>query len=136
LFTPPVIITILKIAVVAVTVIFLASLIALARGRKRLHGRLNILFFILTITAVLGLEVVIRFVNPAFTSGFTPAERQALLIHLCFSIPAAVVLPFMLFSGITHRSWHTLLAILFSILWIGTFVTGIFYLPYPLLELP
>jgi len=130
LFTPGIIIPVLKIAVAAVTVILVASLIALALGRKRLHGRLNIVFFILTMTAVLGLELIIRFVNPAFTSQFTPDQREMLLIHLSFAIPAAIVLPFMLFSGLTHRSWHVLLAIVFSALWIGTFVTGIFYLPH------
>lgn len=130
MFAPDVVIPILKVAVLAVTIVLLASLAALALGRKRLHGQLNVVFFILTITAVLGLEVTIRFVNPEFTSGFTAEDRRSLMIHLCFSIPAAIVLPFMLFSGKTHRSWHVKLSFLFSALWLGTFVTGIFFLPY------
>lgn len=129
LFTPDIVIPTLKIAVGAVTVIFVASLAALASGRKRLHGRINVVFFVLTLSAVLGLELIIRFATPNFTAGFSPDDKQALFIHLCFSIPAAIVLPFMLFSGKTHRTWHVKLAILFSALWIGTFVTGIFYLP-------
>lgn len=130
MFTPDIVIPILKIAVGAVTVILTASLIALAAGRKRLHGQLNVCYFILTMTAVLGFEIVVRFMNPTFTSSFTPEQMESLQIHLCFSIPAAVVLPFMLFSGKTHRPWHVTLSFLFSALWIGTFVTGIFYLPH------
>jgi hypothetical protein len=129
LFTPHIVIPILKIAVGAVTVLLLASLVALALGRKRLHGRINVWFFILTMTAVLGFEIVVRFLNPAFTAGFSAEQMQLLYTHLCFSVPAAIVLPFMLFSGKTHRSWHVTLSFLFVVLWIGTFVTGIFYLP-------
>jgi hypothetical protein len=130
LFTPSLVIPILKIAVGAVTVILIASLIALGAGRKRLHGRLNTVFFALTMIAVLGFEAIVRFFNPAFTASFTPDERQALNIHLCFSIPAALVLPAMLYSGKARRSWHVALSILFSALWIGTFITGIFFLPH------
>ncbi len=130
MLTPEVVILTLKIAVGAVTLLLLASLAALAMGRIRWHGRINVCFFILTMTAVLGFEVIIRFVIPDFTAGFTPEQMQALYVHLCFSVPAAIVLPFMLFSGKTHRSWHVKLAVLFSALWLGTFVTGIFYLPH------
>ena len=130
MFTPDVVIPILKIAVGTVTLLLIASLIALAAGRKQLHGRINVYFFVLTMTAVLGLELVIRFLNPTFTASFSAEQKQLLYVHLCFSIPAAVVLPFMLFSGKTHRSWHVSLSFLFSALWIGTFVTGIFYLPH------
>src|SRR5271166_5261358 len=129
MFTPDIVIPILKIAVGTVTLLLIASLIALGAGNKRLHGRINVVFFVLTMTAVLGLEAIIRFVNPELTAAFSEEQRQALYTHLCFSVPAAVVLPFMLFSGKTHRSWHVLLAFLFIVLWIGTFVTGIFYLP-------
>jgi len=128
--TPDVVIPILKAAVGAVTLLLLGSLAALAKGNKRLHGRINLIFFALTMTAVLGLEVIIRFVNPEFTAGFSPDDRRALNIHLGFSIPAAILLPAMLYSGKTHRSWHVPLAIVFSALWAGTFVTGIFFLPY------
>jgi hypothetical protein len=129
IFTPENVIPALKIAVGTVTLLLALSLAALASGRKRLHGQINVVFFVLTMVAVLGLEVIIRFLNPDFSARFSPDDRQALLIHLCFSIPAAVVLPFMLFSGKTGRSWHVKLSILFGTLWIGTFVTGIFFLP-------
>ena len=46
---------------------------------------------------------------------------------------AAILLPIMLYTGLTHRRRiHLGLAILFSILWLGTFVTGIFFLPHDL----
>jgi uncharacterized membrane protein YozB (DUF420 family) len=130
LFAPHNVIPVLKIAVGAVTVLLVASLIVLARGNKRLHGQINFAFFILTTTAVLSLELIIRFLNPEFTAGFTPEEKQLLFIHLSFSIPAALLLPLMLYSGKTHKSWHVPLAVVFSVLWIGTFITGIFYLPH------
>lgn len=130
MFTPDVIIPVLKVAVGAVTVLLLASLVALWKGNRRLHGRINVAFFVLTITVVLGLEVIIRFVNPEFTAGFSPEDRRALTIHLAFSVPAALVLPFMLYSGKAHRRWHVTLSVLFGALWAGTFVTGIFFLPH------
>lgn len=126
---PHVIIT-LKIAVAAVTVLLLASLIALATGRRRLHGRINFFFFILTLAAVLGLELVIRIVDPDVFNYLDNPARQALRLHLWFSIPSAVLLPVMYFTGRTGRGrLHFALALLFVILWTGTFVTGIFFLP-------
>jgi hypothetical protein len=130
LFAPHNVIPVLKIAVGAVTLLLAISLIVLASGNKRLHGRINLAFFILTVTTVLGLELIIRFFNPEFTAGFTADEKRLLLIHLCFSIPSALLLPLMYYSGKTHKSWHVPLAIVFGVLWIGTFVTGIFYLPH------
>ncbi len=130
MFAPHNVIPILKVAVGAVTVLLALSLIVLARGNKRLHGRINVVFFLLTITAVLGLEVIIRFVNPQFTAGFSPEEKRALLVHLSFSVPSALMLPIMLYTGKTHSRWHVPLAVIFSPLWIGTFVTGIFFLPH------
>jgi hypothetical protein len=134
---PYVIIT-LKIAVAAVTVLFLSSLVALAKGNYRLHGRINLLFLTLTLLAVLGLEVVSRLVYPLMSgddhdlfSYFDPATRRALRVHLCFSIPSALVLPVMLYLGLTHRrGWHVALGVLFALLWAGTFVTGVFFLPH------
>ena len=69
------------------------------------------------------------------TGNATPAQIAGLLmalrVHLCFSVPAAVLLPVMLYTGLTHRrSLHLVLAVLFAILWLGTFVTGVFYLPH------
>jgi hypothetical protein len=118
----------LKIAVIVVTLLLLTSLLALARGNYKLHGRLNLAFFTLTLTALLGLEVLVRVVDPHLFDDL--AERHALAIHLCFSVPAAVVMPAMLYTGLTHRrAMHLTLAVLFGILWTGTFITGIFFLP-------
>jgi hypothetical protein len=120
----------LKIAVIAVTLLLLTSLLALARGNYKLHGRLNLAFFTLTLTALLGLEVMVRIVDPRLFDYFSPAERQALAIHLGFSVPAAVVMPAMLYTGLSHRrALHLALAVLFGILWAGTFITGVFFLP-------
>src|SRR5262249_54306903 len=94
MLTAPTIILTLKVAVVAVTLLFGASLIALARGNYRLHGRINIVFFVLTMTALLGLEVVARLLSPQmFSDYFTEQDAwNALVIHLCFSLPAALIL--------------------------------------------
>ena len=127
------IILILKIAVIAVTVLWIASLIALALGRQRLHGRINIAFFSLTLAALVGLEVIVNLVSPGLIEQFLQ-ERGAsdmLKLHLCFSLPSAVLLFVMLFTGLKHkRAFHIGAGILFSVLWIGTFITGIFFLPH------
>ena len=34
------------------------------------------------------------------------------------------------FCSVTDRSVHIALGLLFLVLWIGTFVTGVFYLPH------
>jgi hypothetical protein len=131
--TPWNVILTLKVAVIAVTVLLLASLVALARGRYRWHGRINIAFFILTLTALLGLEGITRLIEPQiFSSYFQQTDKEnALTVHLAFSIPAALLLPLMLYTGLTHkRTIHIALAVLFSILWTGTFVTGVFFLPH------
>jgi hypothetical protein len=131
MLTGPHVILVLKIAVAAVTVILLASLLCLLRGRYRLHGRLNIVFFILTLGAVLGLEAIIRFVDPTMFDYFSEDERQRMTIHLCFSIPSAVLLPIMLITGLTHRRRpHILTGVAFLTCWAGTFYTGIFLLPH------
>lgn len=131
MFTGPDIVFALKVAVLAVTVLLLCSLAALARGHYRLHGRINMLFFFLTVCALLGLEVVVRLIDPNVFSYFEndPDLKRALSIHLCFSLPAAAIMPLMLYTGLTHRrNIHLTLAAVFGILWTGTFVTGIFYL--------
>jgi hypothetical protein len=123
----------LKIAVLAVTVLLIVSLTALATGRRRLHGRINIAFFTLTLSALIGLEGITRLIDPEIFAHYfrETGSEKALTVHLSFSIPAALLLPFMLYTGLTHRRQiHTSLAVLFSILWIGTFVTGIFFLPH------
>jgi uncharacterized membrane protein YozB (DUF420 family) len=129
--TPATVILALKIAVAAVTVLLVASIIAIASGRRRLHGRINTVFFCLTIATVLVFEAIVRFVDPNLTAGFSAEQREALVVHLGFSIPAAVLLPVMLYTGLKrHRTVHLTLAAVFLVLWAGTFVTGIFYLPH------
>jgi hypothetical protein len=123
----------LKVAVIAVTVLLLASLVALARGRYRWHGRINIVFFVLTLTALLGLEGITRLIEPRMFSSYfeQTGKENALTVHLAFSVPAALLLPVMLYTGLTHkRATHIGLAVLFSILWTGTFITGVFFLPH------
>ena len=131
ILTGPDVILSLKIAVLAVTFLFLTSLLALSRGNYWLHGRINIAFFGLTATALMVLEVLVRLVNPELFNYFDAETRRALNIHLCFSLPSALLMPFMLWTGLTHRRRvHLTLASLFSILWAGTFITGIFFLPH------
>jgi uncharacterized membrane protein YozB (DUF420 family) len=131
ILTGPDVILSLKIAVLAVTFLFLTSLPALSRGNYWLHGRINIAFFVLTATALLVLEVLVRLINPELFNYFDVETKRALNIHLCFSLPSALLMPFMLWTGLTHRRrMHLTLAFLFSILWTGTFITGIFFLPH------
>ncbi|HZZ78853.1 MAG TPA: hypothetical protein VFE62_10070 [Gemmataceae bacterium] len=124
---------ILKIAVIAVTLLWIASLIALALGNTRLHGRINYVFFGLTLTALFALEVVMRVIKPGLFDDYAHHMDQAMAVHLTFSVPAAVLLFVMLFTGIRHlRRVHIAAGILFSVLWIGTFVTGVFFLRHEL----
>ena len=130
--TGPNVILTLKIAVGAVTVLLACSLVALAKGNYRLHGRINLAFFILTLAAVLGLEVIIRFLDPTVFDYIraNPGLYRSLQIHLCFAIPSLLLMPAMLYTGLTHRrAVHLTLAGLFGVCWTGTFVTGIFFLP-------
>lgn len=132
MLTGPVVILALKIAVASVTVILLGSLVALWRGNQRLHGRLNLAFFVLTLGAVLGFEVIIRVLHPEIFLYIKDNEDllRRLNIHLMFSIPALLLMPLMLYTGLTKkRTWHLILAMLFAVAWTGTFLTGIFYLP-------
>jgi uncharacterized membrane protein YozB (DUF420 family) len=131
--TGPNVILVLKVAVAAVTVLLLASLVALWRGNYRLHGRINIVFFTLTLAALVGLEVVARLLEPEMFKDYFEEHGAwtALTVHLCFSVPAAVLLPFLLFTGLRRRRFlHLNLAVLFLVLWTGTFITGVFYLPH------
>jgi uncharacterized membrane protein YozB (DUF420 family) len=127
----PQVILILKIAVATVTLLLLISLAVLARGNIRLHGRINLVFATLTLTAVLGLELLVRVINPEVFRYFSEETLQALRVHLCFSVPSALLLPVMLYTGLRHhRNVHLVLAVLFGLLWTGTFITGIFFLPH------
>jgi hypothetical protein len=129
--TGPDIILTLKVAVAAVTVLLLASLVALALGNYRLHGRINVVFFVLTFSALFGLELLVRIIEPGLFDYFDEDMRRALAVHLCFSLPAAALLPAMLYTGLTHRrTVHLVLAAFFGVFWTGTFITGIFFLPH------
>lgn len=127
--TGPQIILTLKALVALVTLLLVASIIALRLKRPRLHGQINTVFFVLTMMTVLGFEVLLQFVDVSAT--FDPNTRQALRLHLCFAIPSAVLLPIMLFTGKTgRRSTHIVFSVAFGIMWAGTFVTGVFFLPH------
>lgn len=127
----PTVILTLKIAVIAVTLLFLASLVALAKGNYRLHGRINLAFFGLTAAALLGLEVLVRLYDPDVFKYFDLETRLILKIHLAFSLPSAALMMAMLYTGLTHRrEIHLYLAGAFTVLWIGTFITGVFFLPH------
>lgn len=127
--TGPEIILALKVLVAAVTVLLVGSLAALAAGRPRLHGRINTAFFVLTLSTVVGFEALLQFVDVKST--FDPAAREALRVHLCFAVPAAVLLPAMFLTGVRRRKrLHLGLAAVFAVLWAGTFVTGVFFLPH------
>jgi hypothetical protein len=131
MLSPGDVILTLKVAVGAVTVLLVASLAALAAGKPRWHGRINTVFFALTVATVLGFEFVIRLVQPDLTAGFTAEQHEALRVHLGFALPAAVMLPAMLFTGRReYKSAHRLMAAVFLVLWAGTFVTGVFFLPH------
>jgi uncharacterized membrane protein len=125
----PEIILLLKILVTAVTVLLIASLVALLLKRPRLHGRINTLFFALTLTTVAGFELLLQFVD--VKSAFDEPTRESLRIHLYFSVPSALLLPAMLLTGRRrHKSLHRTLAAVFLVLWTGTFITGVFFLPH------
>ena len=120
----PQIILALKVLVVAVTILLLASLVALALKRPRLHGHINTAFFVLTMSTVAGFEALLQWVGVA--SAFDPEARRALYTHLWFSVPSALLLPAMLVSGkMRLKRLHIALAVVFSALWTGTVITGL-----------
>lgn len=122
--TGPQIILTLKVLVVTVTVLLALSLVALAMGRPKLHGRINTVFFVLTVVTVLCFEGLLQVVPVAEL--FSPEARAALRVHLCFSVPSTLILPVMLATGKMHRrKFHTALGIVFLVLWTGTLITGL-----------
>jgi len=123
--TGPQIILTLKVLVVAVTLLLIASLIALALKRPRLHGHINTAFFVLTMTTVVAFEGLLQWGVDVATT-FDPAQREALRTHLWFAVPSALLLPAMIVSGkMRLKRLHLVLAAGFSLLWIGTLVTGL-----------
>lgn len=126
---PDIILT-LKVLVAAVTVLFAAAVWAIAAGRRRLHGWLNAAFLGLTLTTVFGFELLLR-LGADVTTAFDEPTRRMLRVHLCFAVPSAGLLPVMYWSGRTRRRrLHLPLAVLFTVLWAGTAVTGIVFLPH------
>ena len=133
MLTGPNVILVLKTAVLAVTVLLLASLAVLWRGNTRLHGRINLVFFGLTATTLVVFELLVQVLRPdLFLYIKQNADLyDALRIHLCFSVPSALLMPVMLYTGLTHRRrLHLGFAWLFGALWTGTFITGVFFLPH------
>jgi uncharacterized membrane protein YozB (DUF420 family) len=128
--TGPAVILTLKVLVCAVTALLAVAVWAIATGRKTLHGRVNTAFFALTMVTVIGFELLIR-LGTDVTTTFSAEAREMLRVHLYFAVPAAAVLPVMYWSGWTGRKrLHLPLAAVFAVLWAGTFVTGVFFLPH------
>lgn len=124
MLTGSAIILTLKVLVSVVTVLFLGSLVALVAKRPKWHGRINTVFFVLTMLTVLAFEGVLQVVNVSET--FTPEARAALRTHLYFSVPSALLLPVMLATGKMHRRrLHAALGTVFLVLWTGTVITGL-----------
>ena len=131
MITGPQVILVLKIAVAAVTLLLAASGYALLKRNYWLHGRLNTLMSLLTLGAVVLFEVVIRFVGVDVKEHMNADARFALRVHLCFVIPLVPILLYMLYTGWKRqRRIHLTISVLFLILWIGMFITGIFFLPH------
>lgn len=127
----PQVILLLKICVGLVTVLLLASAVALAMKRPRLHGILNTVMTILTLATVVVFEVLIRFVGVDVKEHMDESARFALKVHLCFVIPLTPFLIWMLISGWKRRiKMHLAVSVIFLILWTGMFITGMFYLPH------
>src|SRR5208337_1188801 len=90
-------------------------------------------FFTLTLVTLLGFEGIIQVLRPDIFQYIKSNEqlRSALDIHLCFSVPSALLMPAMLYTGLTHRrKVHLVLAVIFGLLWLGTVITGVFFLPH------
>ncbi len=132
MLTPTLVILSLKYAVGAVTVLLVFSLIALAKGKIKLHGKINVVFFVLALATLFLFEIVVRMIDPLLFSGlWKNAElAKSLKIHLCFAVPSAFLMGIMLFTGLRKlKVWHRRVAIVFLVCWVGTFYTGIFWLP-------
>lgn len=129
MLTGPHILIALKVLVSTVTILFASSIVAIVLGKRRLHGQINTVFFVLTMITVIAFEVLLRWgVDVAGT--FTPEARQVLRVHIAFAAPSAVLLPVLFITGFTgRRRAHVPLAVIFTVLWAGTFVTGVFFLP-------
>lgn len=130
--TGPVVILGLKVAVSLVTVILLFAGWAAWKKKYQLHGRINMLFFGLTVTALILFEVIIRLIKPDIYEYLKadPVLFPRLKIHLAFAIPSALLMPLMMWTGLRKRTWHRKINWLFAVLWTLTFLTGVFFLPH------
>jgi hypothetical protein len=133
LLTAEMVILALKIAVIAVTLLLLGSLTALVFGQYRLHGRINLVFFVLVLAALLGFELVAQVAYPGMLRDYLQEKDklEAFYVHLSFSVPSTLLLPVMLWTGLKGRGrLHVTLGVVFLTFWTGTFVTGVFFLPH------
>ncbi len=131
MITGPSVILVLKVAVALVTLILIASAIALAVKKPRLHGILNTIMTVLTLVAVVIFEVIIRLMGVDVKEHMNEDARFALKVHLCFVIPLTPFLIWMLISGWKRRiRMHLAVSVIFLTLWIGMFITGMFFLPH------
>jgi hypothetical protein len=120
----------LKILVSTVSLLYAAAVIAIVMNRKKLHGRLNTAFFFLTMTTVVGFELLLR-IGIDVAATFSEEALQALRVHLCFAVPSAILLPVQFVFGVRHwKKMHIATGVLFTLFWIGTFITGVFFLPH------
>jgi len=124
--TGPQIILALKVLVSAVTILLLASIVALLLKRPRLHGRINTVFFVLTMLTVVAFETLLR-LGAQVKQSLPDDASRALDVHvLYFAGPSALVLPVMFISGkMRWKRLHLVLAALFGVLWTGTLITGL-----------
>ena len=131
MLTGPQVILLLKIAVGLVTVLLITSGSALFKRNYRLHGVINTWMASLTLITVMGFELLVRVVGIKVTDGWDDNTIFALKVHLCFVIPLVPILVFMLITGWGHRrKMHLSISVLFLILWVGMFITGMFFLPH------
>jgi len=131
MLTGPQVILLLKCAVGLVTILLIASGIALGKRNYRLHGLINTWMASLTLITVMGFELLVRVIGINVTDGWDDSTRLALKVHLCFVIPLVPILVFMLITGWRgHRKMHLSISVVFLILWVGMFVTGMFFLPH------
>jgi hypothetical protein len=131
MLTGPTVILLLKFAVGLTTSLLVCSLIALALRRPKVHGWINFTVALLVFVVVLGFELALRFLGINVTSHMDETARYALNVHLCFSIPLLPALVMMLVTGRNRWiRWHLASAVVFVVLWMGMFVTGMFYLPH------
>lgn len=131
MITGPQVILVLKVAVVLVTLLLLASALALVKKNYRLHGIINTVMCALTLGAVVLFEIVIRFMGVDVKAHMNDDAKFALKIHLCFVIPLTPMLVWMLITGWKRqRKLHLAASVVFLILWTGMFITGLFFLPH------